>query len=38
MAFTTLIRKKLNGQTGDTLGAAAQISETAALCALAMAL
>ncbi|KQV27645.1 cobalamin synthase [Rhizobium sp. Root1203] len=38
MAFTTLIRKKLRGHTGDTLGAAAQISETAALCALAMAL
>jgi adenosylcobinamide-GDP ribazoletransferase len=38
MAFTALVRKKLQGHTGDTLGAAAQISETAALCALAMAL
>jgi adenosylcobinamide-GDP ribazoletransferase len=37
MAFTALVRRTINGHTGDTLGAAAQISEMAALCALAMA-
>ncbi|WP_160010547.1 adenosylcobinamide-GDP ribazoletransferase [Rhizobium sp. 18055] len=38
MIFTRLVRSRLGGHTGDTLGAAAQISEAAALCALAMAL
>lgn len=38
LAFTIYIRRKLNGHTGDTLGAAEQISEIAAFCALAMAL
>jgi adenosylcobinamide-GDP ribazoletransferase len=38
MTFTSLARKTIGGHTGDTLGAAAQISEAAALCALAMAL
>jgi adenosylcobinamide-GDP ribazoletransferase len=38
MIFTRVVRTKLGGHTGDTLGAAAQISEAAALCALAMAL
>lgn len=38
LAFTIFIRRKLNGHTGDTLGAAEQISEIAAFCALAMAL
>ncbi|MEK1894959.1 MAG: adenosylcobinamide-GDP ribazoletransferase [Rhizobium sp.] len=38
MAFTRFVRRKLAGHTGDTLGAAQQISEIAAVCALAMAL
>jgi adenosylcobinamide-GDP ribazoletransferase len=38
LAFTLYIRRKLAGHTGDTLGAAQQISEIAALCALATAL
>ena len=38
MIFTRLARLTLSGHTGDTLGATAQISEMAALCALAMAL
>ncbi|EJL51427.1 cobalamin-5-phosphate synthase [Rhizobium sp. CF122] len=38
MAFTRYVRHKLAGHTGDTLGAAQQISEIAAVCALAMAL
>ncbi|MBB3317881.1 adenosylcobinamide-GDP ribazoletransferase [Rhizobium sp. BK181] len=38
MAFTRFVRRKLEGHTGDTLGAAQQISEIAAVCALAMAL
>ncbi|MET3855037.1 adenosylcobinamide-GDP ribazoletransferase [Rhizobium sp. OAE497] len=38
LVFTLYIRRKLNGHTGDTLGAAEQISEIAAFCALAMAL
>ncbi len=38
MAFTRFVSGKLAGHTGDTLGAAQQISEIAALCALAMAL
>jgi adenosylcobinamide-GDP ribazoletransferase len=38
LAFTLYIRRKLSGHTGDTLGAAEQISEIAAFCALAMAL
>ena len=38
MAFTQFIKRKLAGHTGDTLGAAQQISEIAAVCALAMAL
>ena len=38
LAVTLYIRRKLGGHTGDTLGAAEQISEIAALCALAMAL
>ncbi|ANK86092.1 MULTISPECIES: adenosylcobinamide-GDP ribazoletransferase [unclassified Rhizobium] len=33
--FTTLIRRKLAGHTGDTLGATQQICEIATLCALA---
>ena len=37
MAFTRIVRRKLAGHTGDTLGATQQISEIAALCALAMA-
>jgi adenosylcobinamide-GDP ribazoletransferase len=38
IAFTLYIRRKLAGHTGDTLGAAQQISEIAAFCALATAL
>jgi len=38
MIFTRVARVALSGHTGDTLGATAQISEMAALCALAMAL
>ena len=37
-AFTLYVRHRLSGHTGDTLGAAEQISEIAAFCALAMAL
>lgn len=38
IAFTRFIRRKLAGHTGDTLGAAEQISGIAVFCALAMAL
>lgn len=38
MIFTGYVKKRLSGHTGDTLGAAQQISEIAAFCALAMAL
>lgn len=38
VAFTRYTRMRLLGHTGDTLGATAQISEIASLCALAMAL
>ncbi|TCU39939.1 cobalamin-5'-phosphate synthase [Rhizobium azibense] len=38
IAFTLYMRRKLAGHTGDTLGAAQQISEIAAFCALATAL
>jgi len=38
LIFGGIVRRALGGHTGDTLGAAAQISEAAALCALAMAL
>ena len=38
LAFTAVIRRKLAGHTGDTLGAAQQICEIATLCALATAL
>ncbi|MBD9445271.1 MULTISPECIES: adenosylcobinamide-GDP ribazoletransferase [unclassified Rhizobium] len=37
MVFTRIVRRKLTGHTGDTLGATQQISEIAAFCALAMA-
>ncbi|WP_064712686.1 adenosylcobinamide-GDP ribazoletransferase [Rhizobium bangladeshense] len=37
-AFTAVIRRKLAGHTGDTLGAMQQICEIATLCALATAL
>ncbi|HEY1145048.1 MAG TPA: adenosylcobinamide-GDP ribazoletransferase [Allosphingosinicella sp.] len=38
LAFTWVIRRRLGGHTGDTLGATQQICEVAAFCALAMAL
>jgi adenosylcobinamide-GDP ribazoletransferase len=38
MTFTRIVRRKLAGHTGDTLGATQQISEITAFCALAMAL
>jgi adenosylcobinamide-GDP ribazoletransferase len=38
VAFSVFVRKRLHGHTGDTLGATAQISEIAALCAIAMSL
>ncbi|PDT03422.1 adenosylcobinamide-GDP ribazoletransferase [Rhizobium chutanense] len=38
LAFTAFIRRKLDGHTGDTLGATQQICEVATLCALATAL
>ncbi len=38
LAFGALVRRKIGGQTGDTVGAAQQISEIAFLSALALAL
>ncbi|MBD9372199.1 adenosylcobinamide-GDP ribazoletransferase [Rhizobium sp. ARZ01] len=37
-AFTDVVRDKIGGNTGDTIGATEQVAEIAALCALALAL